>query len=384
MTSVAFYGFPARGHTVPSLAIVRALAERGVEVDYHSTRPFQALVEGAGARFVGYPEICESLSRPADLTDHLLRVVEVTGEMLPGMLEDHRPELVFFDGSAIWGRILATCRGVPSVGSITTFALGRAMLRMLGGGEGGAPEAWSRCEPVIARLNRDFGASLEDPLDVMASAGDLKIVHTSRMFQPSGQYLDDSHVFVGPEIGRRPREGERVARSGERPLAYVSLGTIFNRDLGLLRRVGDALSTAGWQVVVALGGAEIADRGGWAPHVEVHAFVDQLDALSQADLMVTHGGMNSVSEALAHGVPMIVLPQAVDQHLVARRVAALGAGIMLEPAAATEAALREAIARITADRPAFEAAAARIARSFDDVTPLTSAIGRALDLVKAS
>lgn len=381
MTRIVFFGFPARGHTVPSLPVVAELVRRGVAVDYFSMPAFQPLVEAAGARFVAYPGFCEVLSRPPGLDDHLARGLEATLQLVPVLdaALEPAPDLVMFDASAPWGGILARRRGVRSVASITTFALNRSMLQMLGASVHKPPAGWSAA--TLAQLNDAYGAGLRDHLDLMVPRADLSLVYTSREFQPAGKFLDANHLFLGPSLAQRPRDGARTtAAAGARPVAYVSLGTIFNRDLALLLRIAEVLAARGWQVVVSLGDAAAALPQQVPEHVQVHAFVDQVGVLAQARLFVTHGGMNSVSEALAQAVPMIVLPQGVDQHLVAKQAAAHGAAIVIAPAAVSTASLEAAIARMEQDGAAFAAGAAKLQRSFSTATPIATAVDAVLAL----
>jgi MGT family glycosyltransferase len=85
--------------------------------------------------------------------------------------------------------------------------------------------------------------------------------------------------------------------------------------------------------------------------------------LKQAGLFITHGGMNSTSEALANGVPLLVFPQHGDQHLVAARVVELGAGLRLAPSDISPEGLRTLAERVL-EEPGFAAAARSIAASF--------------------
>jgi MGT family glycosyltransferase len=261
------------------------------------------------------------------------------------------------------------------VASITTFAWNRAMLQML---DAPRPAAWSL--PTLDVLNAQYGKPYPDHLDLWAPAADLKLVYTSRAFQPAGRFFDDSYLFVGPLLDERPRDGARVWTTGSRPLAYVSLGTLFNRDHELLHRISDVLAQRGWQVVVSLGDAAAADQRRWPEHVQAHPFVDQIGVLAQAQLFVTHGGMNSVSEALSHATPMIIIPQAVDQHLVARQTSNLGAAAVVEPQAASAENLAAAVDRIERDRALFEAAAGRLQRSFSEVLAVAVAVDQVLAL----
>ncbi|MGV3593454.1 MAG: nucleotide disphospho-sugar-binding domain-containing protein [Gammaproteobacteria bacterium] len=383
MPRIVCFGYPARGHTVPSLPVVAELVRRGCEVEYHSVEIFRALVEGTEATFVPYPPVCESLMRPRDLDDHLVRGVAVTAELMPLLLRSvPHADLLLCDASALWGQLFARARGIPLVQSITTFAFTRAMLQLFGASPQRPPRDWQHYAPMLATLNDEYGAGIRDHLDLMAPDADLKLVYTSQFLQPGGKFLDARHVFIGPLLARRAREGSAAPVDYDsRPLAYVSLGTIFNRDHDLLRRIAGALTEAGWRVLVSLGDAAAASDGDWPAGVEVRAFVDQIGVLREAKLFVTHGGMNSVSEALAQAVPLVIIPQGVDQHVVARRAASLGAALVIEREQTSIEYLQAAFARIAQEHNVFTTAADSVRRSFDEVTPLTQAVDSMLGLL---
>src|SRR3954468_24960649 len=71
--------------------------------------------------------------------------------------------------------------------------------------------------------------------------------------------------------------------------------------------------------------------------------------MRRAAAFVTHGGMNSVGESLSFGVPVVVVPQMVEQEIVGRRVEQLGAGLFLPKAAVTAEALRAAVRSVLSD-----------------------------------
>jgi MGT family glycosyltransferase len=87
--------------------------------------------------------------------------------------------------------------------------------------------------------------------------------------------------------------------------------------------------------------------------------VPQLQVLDRAALFVTHGGMNSVNEAMLAGVPMLVVPLGADQPLVARRVVELGAGLALRADEAAVGTVHEHARRLLRDPRFREAAAAQ-------------------------
>ena len=78
-------------------------------------------------------------------------------------------------------------------------------------------------------------------------------------------------------------------------------------------------------------------------------FLPQTSVLPQVDLVITHGGNNTVTESLFFGKPMVVLPIFWDQHDNAQRIDETGFGIRLDTYAHEPAELRAAIARLLDD-----------------------------------
>ena len=84
-------------------------------------------------------------------------------------------------------------------------------------------------------------------------------------------------------------------------------------------------------------------------NVYVYKSVPQLKVLKMADVFVTHGGMNSVSEALYYGVPMVVIPFVSDQPVNARCVEKLGVGKKLEYSDVKQNLLKETVFSVIMD-----------------------------------
>jgi MGT family glycosyltransferase len=81
-------------------------------------------------------------------------------------------------------------------------------------------------------------------------------------------------------------------------------------------------------------------------NVSVVRRVPQLELLPKVAAFVTHGGTNSVMEALHFGVPMIVLPEAPEHAITAARVEDLGLGRQLDPRSVTADALFSAVTEV--------------------------------------
>jgi MGT family glycosyltransferase len=138
----------------------------------------------------------------------------------------------------------------------------------------------------------------------------------------------------------------QIADDG-RPLAYFSLGSLGSADLELMQRTLAALAAEPYRFIVSMGPRhdelELADNL-WGAE-----FVPQTSVLPLVDLVITHGGNNTTTEAMHFGKPMIVMPIFWDQHDNAQRVHETGYGVRLDTYRYTDAHLHDALARLLND-----------------------------------
>jgi MGT family glycosyltransferase len=130
-------------------------------------------------------------------------------------------------------------------------------------------------------------------------------------------------------------------------LIYFSLGSLGSADVSLMRRVIAALAPTRHRYIVSKGPLHTEIE--LAPNMWGVEFVPQTSVIPQVDLVITHGGNNTTTEALHFGKPMICLPLFWDQYDNAQRVDELGLGVRLAPYTFTADELRAAIDKILAD-----------------------------------
>ncbi|WP_161522207.1 nucleotide disphospho-sugar-binding domain-containing protein [Bifidobacterium aemilianum] len=119
-------------------------------------------------------------------------------------------------------------------------------------------------------------------------------------------------------------------QSQQPQLIYASLGTLFSTFLLFYRSCIAAVANQPVRLVMSVGRHfDRAKLGTLPANVQVFDSVDQIAVLKEAALFITHGGMNSVNEALYYQVPMLVVPMADDQPTVAARVQELELGQVL-------------------------------------------------------
>lgn len=129
--------------------------------------------------------------------------------------------------------------------------------------------------------------------------------------------------YAGPFLSKpgRPHVEFPWDRLDGRPVIYASLGTTRNVREAVLRMIAESCSEVDVQLVVSLGDRFEPDMFADLPgRPLVTKFVPQLELLAVSDVVITHGGLNTVLEALAEGKPMVVIPLAYDQPAVAARL----------------------------------------------------------------
>ena len=118
---------------------------------------------------------------------------------------------------------------------------------------------------------------------------------------------------------------ERVP--GEGRVVYLSLGSLGCMDLALMQRLIDALAETEHRAVVSMG--PLKDQMRLGPRMYGDEFLPQPSILPQCDLLITHGGNNTICEGFHFGLPMIGLPLFWDQYDNAQRLQEAGFGARL-------------------------------------------------------
>jgi zeaxanthin glucosyltransferase len=158
---------------------------------------------------------------------------------------------------------------------------------------------------------------------------------------------------VGPI--RRTKKSELIFNfpvNPQRPFVFASLGTLQGGRINLFMRIAQASKAEKFQLLIAHcnhldASAEQALRDAGATWVT--GFTDQQAAVAAANVVITHGGLNTVMDALSAGTPMLVVPIAFDQPGVATRVTYAGAGLHLTPRKASTMAIAKALRRLVED-----------------------------------
>jgi UDP:flavonoid glycosyltransferase YjiC (YdhE family) len=222
-------------------------------------------------------------------------------------------------------------------------------------------EAWTT---DLAQLNATRAdLSVAPAADGLAAweGADLLLVAAPRWFDRDIAY-PPSVVHAGPlgiRVGRHSR--------GRRPLVALGFSTtVMDGQTALIQRVCDALADGAVDAVLTFGGVTHESLA-TPPNVEAVSLADHDDLFPRCSAVVSHGGLGTALRALAHGVPLLLLPLGRDQQINAERVVELEAGLHLDRRAPAER-IRQALDELIVT-PRYRAAAGAAARRIEADEP---------------
>ena len=344
MAHIVFMNIPGHGHVNPTLPVVQLLVSQGHEVRYYNTEEFRDKITLTGATFVPYPDPVPTAAEitallgGSNMVNTTLMLLEMSEHLLPHMLGDlrrDRPDVLIYDSTVLWGYMCAQLLDLPAIASNTLFMFDGTPVRP------GLRDLWyilRQALPVFPemlrrrrRLIQNYGKTIFQKDHLLPLKGDLNLMFTSQALQPPSTEIDSSFRFVGPSINPALRESEDFPfdQLVRRPVIYISMGTIHTAQSDFYRQVFTAFADHPGQFVLSVGrGTDLASLEPIPSNFIVRNFVPQLDVLPHVDLFITHGGINSIHEGLYYGVPLLMIPQQMEQLLNARVVAASGAGVI--------------------------------------------------------
>ena len=352
MRKIVFFNIPAYGHTNPTLGVVKELVSRGHQVWYYSYNIMRKEIESAGATFISCDDYDteqkldekDATRVGKDLAFSAKILVDTTlalDDKVSKEMAELNPDCIVADSMALWGKAVALKLGIPFVSSTTTFAFNKHSARIMKQGIGDLLKmifTSPKTSKEVKRLKAK-GYPVKNILDIIGSDDNTNtIVYTSPEFQPCSETFSEKYAFVGPSI--RPATDE-IEKNRDK-LIYISMGTVNNDMMSFYKQCISALTYTDYQVIMSVGNIVSIEEFGKLPeNISVFSHVDQIAVLKQADVFLSHCGMNSVSESLYFGVPLVMLPQTSEQKGVAERVFQLGAGVKLDKSVYVLSAINE-------------------------------------------
>ena len=338
MPTIVIAALDGGGNVPPMLGIARELRSRGWRVLVHGDDILRARVEGVGATFVPTAARQVDPMQPrasvASIVDVARSLTDRTrAEEVRAVVAEVGADVALVDVALV--RIVGACTG-----TVPTAVLMHTMFDLA------SPFLGRPYGPLLARTG--FHAP-----GIIAAADRILVASPSVL--DGTRPLTRNAVRVGGVLQDGPAGRGRPGA----PLVHGSLSSVwFPRQERLLQRIVDAVAGLEARMVVTTG-RSVPPSAIHAPDgIEVHGALDHGRILPAASLVIGHGGHATTVRALAHGVPMVVVPlnPASDQRAVARAVARIGAGLVV-PKSGSIGRLRAAAATVLRS-PGFAALAA--------------------------
>jgi UDP:flavonoid glycosyltransferase YjiC (YdhE family) len=362
--------WPGGGNVPPALALGRWLTRAGHQVSVLAPEPTGAAASAAGLPFTPcrsvppWPEGCafeDDLRGFAAMRDGPDLAAEVRD-----VLEQQQPDIVVVDCMMTAGLAAAECAGLP------TAALVHVLYQPYVNGWGPL-----FVDPAPARAALGLA-----PADPPGPLGAIRTAALTLALTPAALDLPGPQPpsYVGPIFDPEPvvvadnLEGWRV---DPRPRVLITFGTTTQSQANALPPVLEAVGGLNVRGLLTMGGVPLTRPVRAPSNVVVRDRVPHAALFPHASVVVSHGGLSTVMGALAHGVPLVCLPQGREQGLNAERVEATGAGLQL-PAGASPAEIAEAVTEVV-NNPAYRAAA----QSFGDSIDAGDGARRAVEQLEA-
>ena len=204
-------------------------------------------------------------------------------------------------------------------------------------------ERWNRALATVAPDHPPVDDAFRVHGETVLYNSVASIQHPSR-----AAWLPARHRFVGPLTREEalPTALQRWAGRDDGPRVYVALGTFLSHRGDVLAAVADGLRRVGARAAIALGPTPAAALGDVPDDWVVEATLPQVALLANADLVIHHGGNNSVQESLAAGVRQLVLPFSTDQFANAADLERVGGAAVTSPNDRRPDELAETIGRL--------------------------------------
>jgi MGT family glycosyltransferase len=371
---------PVSGHLNPSVALGRELQCRGHRVIFFQMPDIESKIRDEGLEFLSIgrsdhplgslPESIAQLGQLSGLAAlrFTIRAIQKTTAMIcrdaPEAIKAAGVEALLVDQTEPAGASVAEYLGIPYLTTCCAMTINR---------EAGIPPIftpWTYRTAYWARLRNQAGYTLFDSITrpVQQTVNEYRrqwrlppYRMTSDSFSSLAQLsqqpaafdfpradLPPTFHYLGPFRDRLPRGiSFPYEKLTGQPLVYASLGTLQNTKESLFYQIAKACQGLDVQLVIAHGGGMSEESARQLPgNPLVVPYAPQWELLAKASLTITHAGLNTVLDSLAHGVPLVAIPITYEQPAIAARIKWVGAGEILPLPQLSVSKLRQRILQV--------------------------------------
>jgi len=384
MKKVLFVTIPEKGHINPMIGIAQCIKSKGNEIAFFAQVDVSEQLHKANIHCKCFtPQ--SSANIPSDFVTqgaqfaekikdkHWLRrwiktlLIDIVPEQIEGVANTitlYQPDIVVTDPMVYASAIACEQAHIPWVGISNS-------LNPI------TPKNWT-CE-LVETLNcynddrlalfKDIGRSIHFAVSDVISPW-LNIVFSTEEYIPRSLSGNNFSFYVGNPFPIDGKRGDETAfpfeqLNSEKKKVYMSLGSQIFYHPQLFKTVAKALEQENVQLILSVSDLYFEGFASEFPKGSiVLPYVPQLEVLKHVDIMISHGGANSVLESLSNGVPIALLPLCNDQFLQAQFVMQARVGTVLNAQEPDANAYRDALKPLLENNNEFYKNAKNVQESF--------------------
>lgn len=311
MYKILFVNLPFSGHVNPTLGLVRELVRRGHQVDYVLSEPWRNKVESVGAKFIPYDDYPQK-----KMSVEYESFICYKAAFQTAMNQKEAYDLFIYENWFFLGEVLAESMNLPCIKLFSNPAFNETYIQkeILDKSSIFFHMRYKPIRKLISKMSAGgISYKYEDMFTEMAKTpADMNLVYTVRELQPYENEFDYRFRFVGPSIRKDFDTSGFTFPETWGKTVYLSFGTII-KNKTFIKKCIAAFANTEYTLIVSVGSKlAVEDFGVMPKNIYLYQFVPQCYVLSKVDLFISHGGQNSINEALYYGVPLIILPQGFD------------------------------------------------------------------------
>ncbi|TWP24758.1 glycosyl transferase [Apibacter muscae] len=393
MSKIIFVVPPFFGHINPSLSIGKTLLERGHEVIWTGlTELNKELIPNGGTYYIlkksfqQYQKEIENIIHLQDkganmpalealklgLQDTYIPLAKIMFDEFNQLVKSFEPDIIINDCITFVGGLVAHLNKIPlaTITPITPNAIHDP---------GTAPKVSKWVHDSIKDLQYYVGIEEDEELVLSKK---LNLFYTSQKFVGyKNDEIPPYMKFIGALTGRpdnTPFDWEKL-NNEKRPIIYISLGTVLvDIRKEFFSKMVEALGDKNFTVVAATNPTILNH---WPDNFIVQSYVPQLKLLKHVDVVIGHGGLNTVCDTYMNGIPMLVIPMAFDQSHTGALIEQYGCGIRLKYKRLRTIDIENAIEELL-NNPKYKKSAKEIQESFIEAGGNDSAANLIENLIK--
>lgn len=365
MKTVLFINFPVSGHVNPQRALCGELASRDIRLIYMTADRYKDRYEKIdNLEILTYPQefmdYYDELEKQSELSIKFMALCYVFYTLTEHVLEftmkkvgEIQPDFIICDTLAEWGKIAARYYNIPHAFFFSSLMGDRTFMKnspvmLMGMLKSAVFDSKYLFEQrkIRKRIESRYGKVVDPMPEIMSDQGQFSMVYTSRKFHPGGEEYGENVHFI------RPAVYNEMPVNKKRDTIFISVGTISYSE-NFWDVCAEATKDLGYRIVMTFGN----NKKNKVKEENLHSNIELYDNLTlnrfreeleRSEVFITHGGFNSISDAIVAETKMLVCPVTTENRNNGKIIENYGCGRLFPGKKVTAAQIKSELQKLIA------------------------------------